>query len=448
MRDPLMELELVKLLIEACILAGLVCALVRPKWLVYFLIFSLLEPSRYFSLGNYTVLGTVNIKFCEITLVFLGVGAVLNRGRPIWSCLKTSEIVFAVFAVVSLVRGVMIFGYGEASFNQFRTFAAMTMTLIIPLLYRTRDEVQPVLRFFGAAVCVMGAVELLDILHLNPLTGFINSPYRTMSMMGGTPGGMLAMPFFYIASTWRFHERGRFTALVTMTWCFVLSVLSASRGVWMGLLGGIAGLLWFLPLRRKIASALTVLALLLLAVVFSSGYYVERYDTSLLSRIQYMVDPNEGNNQWRLYAWQQMLEDIREHPLLGWPFGSDPTFYVYGSGQHYEEVAPHNEYLKIARYTGLLGLGAFLTFLTSVLVTGLRFIQRTQGTRECNEMIALLLCFLFHVITSFVTQEFTTQDISAIVWAIPGIIFVYDLADRERRQASGGGARTPQPARA
>jgi hypothetical protein len=39
------------------------------------------------------------------------------------------------------------------------------------------------------------------------------------------------------------------------------------------------------------------------------------------------------------------------------------------------------------------------------------------------------------VITSFVTQEFTTLDISAIVWAIPGIIFVYDFADRERRAA-------------
>ncbi|MCX7004970.1 MAG: O-antigen ligase family protein [bacterium] len=432
-----------KLLIEVFILAGLVCALVRPKWLVYFLIFSLLEPSRTFSLGNYTVLGTVNIKFCEITLVFLGLGALLNRCRPVWSCVKLSEIIFAVFAVVSLVRGVVVFDFGEAAFNQFRTFAAMAMTLIIPLLYRTRDEVQPVLRFFGAVVCVMGAIEFLDILHLNPLTDLMNSPYRTMSMMGGTPGGMLAMPFLYIVSTWRFHERGRMTALLVMIWCFVLSVMSASRGVWMGLLGGIAGLLWFLPLRRKIATVLTVLALVLLAVVFSRGYYVERYDVNLLSRIKYMVDPNEGNAQWRLYAWQQMVQDIREHPWVGWPFGSDSSFYV--SGDRYQEVAPHNEYLKIARYTGIFGLCAFLAFLTSVFVTGVRFIQRTRGMRECNEMIGLLLCFLFHIITSFVTQEFTTLDISAIVWAIPGIVLVYDLADRERRRAPVSGARAPQP---
>ncbi len=435
-----------KLLTEVCILAGFVCALVRPKWLVYFLIFSLLEPSRTFSLGNYTVLGTVNIKFCEITLVFLGLGALLNHRRPVWSCIKVSEVIFAVFAVVSLVRGVMLFNFGEAAFNQFRTFAAMSMTLIIPLLYRTRDEVQPVLRFFGCIVCVVGAIEFLDVLRLNPLTDFMNSPYRTMSMMGGTPGGMLAMPFIYIASTWRFHERGRMTALLTMIWCFMLSVLSASRGVWMGLLGGIAGLFWLLPLRRKIATVLTMLALILLAVVFFSGYYVERYNANLSSRIKYMVDLNEGNVQWRLYAWHQMLEDIREHPLVGWPFGSDSSFYV--SGDRYQEVAPHNEYLKIARYTGIFGLGAFLAFLTSIFTTGVRFIQRTQGTRACNEMIGLLLCFLFHVITSFVTQEFTTLDISAIVWAIPGIIFVYDLADRERRQALSSGAGAPLPARA
>jgi O-antigen ligase len=423
-----------KLLIEVCILASFVCAVVRPKWLVYFLIFSLLEPSRYFSLGNYTVLGTVNIKFCEIILIFITLGAVLHRCRPVWSCIRVSALVFAFFAVVSLANGVFVFNFGEAAFNQFRTFAAMIMTVVVPLLYRTREEVQPPMRFFGVVVCIMGAFEFLDVLHLNPLSGFMNSPYRTMSMLGGTPGGMLAMPFFYIASTWRFHERGRFVALLAMTWCFVLAVLSASRAVWMGLLGGIGGLVWCLPLRRKVTTLITVTTLVLLAVVFSSGYYVERYDINLLARLKYMVDPTESNAQWRLYAWQQMLEDIREHPLLGWPFGSDSSFYVYGGG-HYEEVAPHNEYLKIARYTGVLGLGAFLAFVGGVFVTGWRFIRRMQGTRECNEVIGLLLCFLFHVITSFVTQEFTTLDISAIVWAIPGIIFVYDFADRERRAA-------------
>lgn len=432
MRDPLMESEIMKMIVEVCILTGLVVAVVRPRLLMYFLIFSLLEPSRMLSLGNYTVLGATNIKFCEIVLVFLCIGAVVNRTRSLWVCLRPSMLVFFAFAVFSLVRGVAVFDFGNAAFNQFRTFAAVAMCVVVPLLYNTPADVRPLLVFFAASISIFGALEFLDVLHLNPIAEYINSPYRVMSMLGGTPGAMLAMPFLYIACTLRFYERRRTLALAGMIWCFILAVLSASRGVWIGLLGGIGGLVWFLPLRRKLMLVVTIVAMLLVASLFFSGYYVERYEMRLLDRFKLMLDIREGNAQWRLDAWRQMVDDIREHPFIGWPFGSEPTFYVYSRG-YYEEVAPHNEYLKIARYMGVFGLAAFVWFMVSIFLTGWRFLQRVRNTREYYEMVGWLLCFVFHAITSMFTQEYTTLDISAIVWAIPGMIVLYDVWDCERR---------------
>jgi O-antigen ligase len=155
-------------------------------------------------------------------------------------------------------------------------------------------------------------------------------------------------------------------------------------------------------------------------------------------RIVSMVDLEEGNARWRLNAWQQMIDDIRYHPFTGWPFGTQPSFIVYYGAMHVEQHSPHNEYLKVARYTGLFGLAAFLWFVGGVFVQGIRYMFRHRDQDCYYEVLGLLLCFLFHVITAVFTQAFTTMDRSPIVWAIPGIVALYLLTER-----GNGAARAP-----
>jgi O-antigen ligase len=222
----------------------------------------------------------------------------------------------------------------------------------------------------------------------------------------------------------------------------VLAVLSASRGVWMGIISGVACMVWFLPLRRKATMMAMAGLLALFILAFFKSVQIERYNMSIYERWYSMFDPQEGTTRWRLDAWRAMMDDIHERPLSGWPLGSEPYFYVY-SGGYYEMVAPHNEYLKIARYTGLPGLAAFLWFIIGIVVTATRYLARYPNTPMCYEVLGLLACFIMHMVISMVTQQFTTIDISAIIWALPGMIGVYAFAGREEEAEAAAAAARP-----
>jgi O-antigen ligase len=407
---------------------------------VYLLVFILLEPSRNLSLGNYVILGSVNLKYYEIVLALLYLGAVVNPRRPITACIRPSMAVFLLFALVSLVRGVPY--YGEAAFNQFRPLVSMGMCSVMPLLFRRPADLKPVLRFFAVVMLLAGSVDVLEILRINPLSAWIQSGTRSMSVLGGTQGSMLAMVFLYLLAEHRTIIHHRFVVMGAISYAGVLAVLSASRGVWMGMISGVSCMVWFLPLRRKATMMAMAGLLVLFILAFFKSVQIERYNMSIYERWDSMFDPQEGTTRWRLDAWRAMMDDIRERPLSGWPLGSEPYFYVY-SGGYYEAVAPHNEYLKIARYTGLPGLAAFLWFIVGIVVTAARYLVRHLNTPMYYEVLGLLACFIMHTVISMVTQQFTTIDISAIIWALPGMISVYVSAGREEEAAAAAAAARP-----
>jgi len=125
-----------------------------------------------------------------------------------------------------------------------------------------------------------------------------------------------------------------------------------------------------------------------------------------------------------------MIQDIKQHPIIGCPFGTPSTFYVFYAG-YFEEQAPHNEYLKITRYTGLFGAGVFILFIIRIFLSGFQYMQRNKESRNYYEMLGFLMCLLFHCVTAMFTQAFTTMDRSPFVWAIPGIVTLYILLEKE-----------------
>ncbi len=417
-----------KFTVEILVAVGLVLAFIRPKWLLYFLVFSLLEPSRFLSLGNYVILGTVNVKYYEITISLIYFSALWNQKRSIKDCVPVSLVVFIFFALISLWRGNSI--YGEAAFNQFRTFYSMGMCLVIPLLFKETKELRPLLIFFFIMTVIMGSIEFLGVMGVNKINQFAMSGNRYTSMLSASQGAMLAMPYIYVLSTFRYINKNRIMVLLGGVYCFALSVMTGSRGVLLGLIGGTAGLILLMPIRKKVTITITIVLLGLSSFIFAKTFYIERYGMTLGERFSNIISTHEGTARWRLDAWRQMLDDIKEKPLLGSPFGTSSVFNVYGGNR--EEHAPHNEYLKIARYTGLIGFGAFIWFLVGIFFSGFKKLRKLGENKEYYELAAFIMCFLFHVITATFTQAFTTMDRSPIVWALAGIITLYTLTNTKK----------------
>lgn len=110
-----------------------------------------------------------------------------------------------------------------------------------------------------------------------------------------------------------------------------------------------------------------------LALVALSPVARQRIELGITEVRSYQQQTTEGTSMGlRMIFWQDAIALIREKPVLGWGTGS------YGAAQRQwvsgrsgaaarETVDPHNQYLKIAAETGLVGVAALLVFLASLL---------------------------------------------------------------------------------
>ena len=410
-------------------LAALWMALRRPLWLFYFLIFVLLEPSRYLSLSSIS-LGSFSIKGYEIFLPLIYFAAYKHRKRALKDCVPIFMVLFFLMTVVSLVNGLKS-GYGAGAFNYFRPYASMWIAVAIPLFFKTSDETEGLMRFFTIWATIFILVEMVA-LQTGIGFSFVYSPIRASysSLLSDTSCSNMAFIFIYLFSMFDLEMKHAFLYLVLIGFSFICTIMSSARAVWLGMLVSIAGFFAMGRVRSKIY--LTFFSILgIIALFFLGSLYIARYDMTLAERLPTLFDTSEGTGHWRIMAWQQTLEDIKAHPLIGWPMGNEPLFYVESSGIFCTN-ATHNEFLKIARYTGLTGLFFFLCLMIQTLVNGFRYIV-SNTEQDQRKMLALFLCVVYILVTSTFSQRITSIDICPFIWAIFGMVYLRLIEEKERK---------------
>ena len=414
-------------------LTALWMALRRPLWLFYFLIFVLLEPSRYLSLSSIS-LGPFSVKGYEIFLPLIYFAAYKHRKRPLGSCVPVFLLLFFLMTVVSLANG-LLNGYGAGAFNYFRPYASMWIAAAIPLFFKTSDETDGIMRFFTVWATVFIIVEMVA-LQTGIGYAFVYSPIRATysSLLSDTSCSNMAFVFIYLFSMFDLEMKHAFFYLLLIGFSFVCTIMSSARAVWLGMMVSISGFFALGRVRSKIY--LTFFSILgIIALFFLGSLYVARYDMTLAERLPTFFSTQDGTGHWRILAWQQTLEDIKAHPLIGWPMGNEPLFYVESTGI-FCTSATHNEFLKIARYTGLVGLFFFLCLMAQTLAGGFRYVFEKRG-EEQRKMLALFLCVVYILVTSTFSQRITSIDICPFVWAIFGLVNLKVIEEKEKRRETG-----------
>ena len=410
-------------------LAALWMALRRPLWLFYFLIFVLLEPSRYLSLSSIS-LGPFSIKGYEIFLPLIYFAAYKHRKRALSDCVPIFMVLFFLMTAVSLLNGLKN-GYGAGAFNYFRPYASMWIAVAIPLFFKSVDEMDGLLRFFTIWATIFIIVEMVA-LQTGIGYSFVYSPIRASysSLLSDTSCSNMAFIFIYLFSMFDLEMKHAFLYLALIGFSFICTVMSSARAVWLGMLVSIAGFFALGRVRSKIY--LTFFSILgIIALFFLGSLYIARYDMTLAERLPTLINTQEGTGHWRIMAWQQTLEDIKAHPLIGWPMGNEPLFYVESSGIFCTN-ATHNEFLKIARYTGLTGLFFFLCLMIQTLIDGFKYIVTNSGEDQ-RKMLALFLCVVFILVTSTFSQRITSIDICPFIWGIFGMVYLKLIEEKERK---------------
>src|SRR5436305_14267387 len=125
----------------------------------------------------------------------------------------------------------------------------------------------------------------------------------------------------------------------------------------------------------------------------------------------------------RLGEYKDALTLIQQNPLLGVGFGGAPSSDLY--------LGVSSTYLMVAEEMGLLGLLAFLTVLSMVVVVGARAYRRLP---DSGKPLALgcLAAFVGVLTAALFDKHFFDlryQHISALFWMLAALVILSTRAE-------------------
>jgi len=241
---------------------------------------------------------------------------------------------------------------------------------------------------------------------------------------------------------------GLFTSIMT-----VYLFYSETRSVYLAILvSGLVSFLlfifkWILNKKnpvikgKKIINKKKILILIIILVVLFV-LFVSFYKPAGLGKINpykrfmSIFDPNHGTIRFRIHAWLNSVEMIKDNPILGVGIGNWKYIYpLYARSAKIDllfsaERQPyntHNDYVQIFTETGLIGGTAFLLLLAVCFITALKSFFQEEDYPTAMLSLSLLWALLTFVIIAFFSFPFELPVSALVFWLIISFIQVISI---------------------
>lgn len=123
----------------------------------------------------------------------------------------------------------------------------------------------------------------------------------------------------------------------------------------------VTGVIVFFLLRPSVSYFNRFLWLIIGIIVCILGFKLIGNQELLIDRITQTVE--EGSISGRDIIWEMYINVIKEHPVLGVGFTGAQSIAQQMYGSH---ISPHNVFIEVALYSGILGFIPFLCFIFSI----------------------------------------------------------------------------------
>ena len=294
--------------------------------------------------------------------------------------------------------------------------------LILAVFYYgvlTRKDALWLLKAIIVLVVIANGVTVIDSFNV-PNLGIIDSRWsdgRFEGFMGAANDyGMLLVLFLPLSIALYQTSNGgtRLLAGVGAALTAVCLVLTASRGAYVGVIGGLLLSAWFLRRFVSFHSVIrgAVISLIALAVLIPI-LLLSDYSDLFLDRFAKFEGNIHTASSGRTTYWLHALRVMAESPL------SFVTGFGFGAYEFSREfsIAMHNHYLNILFNLGFIGLALFLTVFGSILT-----IVRSSISRAKTESKPYLIVLVVGLLCLLVTQVFGQYYRSAyLIWACLGV---------------------------
>ena len=271
----------------------------------------------------------------------------------------------------------------------------VTFLAAIYLVGRLKDQ-SKLIQIWGLILIVLNTVALVL---------FVNDQHWRAS---GVLGAVMAFshniaPIFclylvYLFLHWKsLSKNQKMLTLITVVTSGLLTLLTFTRGVWIGSFVGVMTALFIW--NKKVAAGFLTAAILL-------GVTLVIFNPRVNARVLGKTDSETQSNDERIALWRANSRIIQESPFFGVGLGQNKFhlrkyFDEFGLSSKQRVSHAHNQYLQMWAGTGTLGFLFFLAFYWLILKYAYQGYQKAQNESQAWQLglLAALICFMVGSLT-------------------------------------------------
>lgn len=242
-----------------------------------------------------------------------------------------------------------------------------------------------------------------------------------------------------------FHKKAMLIGIQVMA--FILLVMSETRAAWVGLFVALLLVTLFLKKEMKVI-------LLILVFLAASIWLIYYFDltlkkdklTHLKNEVTSMAKPRienmaGANIKFRLGIWKETLVKIMEKPILGWGFGVQIDYLIWG--KRLSEIAAkggstgilpaHNHVLAIWHKLGIVGLLLFLFINARIFFLGFFYVNKCTCEFKRRLLVSGLGSLLLWHGMAFFFDILESPPTGIFLWIILGLIVGTVYLDKQKQ---------------
>lgn len=324
----------------------------------------------------------------------------------------------------------------------FKTLTYLGYYLSVAHFFKNnKDKIFPTLLTIGLCVSFEGVIGFLqNFAHVEEISTWQDvsklNPEQVMTRVYGTLkplnpnllGGyfVAGLPALYAVCAKLFTDKKLVAGTVVGILCVLSTaalVLTGCRGSYIGLLTIMVGT--FLVSAKYLWQNYKAIYISIVGGCVALATTAILASTSLRARVLSMFAMRQdSSNSFRFNVYQSSFNMFKENWLLGIGVGNKNFREIYGLYMRtgFDALSAYNIFLEIAVESGIFALVAFLGFLITMLVDGIKIIVKSTNVTQVIFLSAAVISIIAVMIHGLVDTVFFRPQIQFIFWTMVAII--------------------------
>ncbi len=377
------------------------------------------------SVGAYSLLqfGTISLNLASMLSLLVILWALLTIAKQERPRVRMPLAVpIALFLAVAATGLLLSPALEETAGELLRIGSFFLLYIVAKRTFVTPQQFNRFAIILACSLIVPVVVGLVQFVTHTGLTfgDIVNRVYGTF----GNPNSfayylVLSIVFFLCLLLSRPELEHRIPVKIGLGLLTILLVLTATRGAWLALLVSLF-VIGIVKFRKATLVAGACLIALMLFLPTANRLSLAYFNVNLerLPGIQRLFEqPSEdGSLAFRLKLWKEMRRKFDERPLLGFGLGTFSLLREQQIKEFFQGTEAHNDYLRLAVETGIVGLAAYGILLVALFRALLAHYRRLAGSRHQLLVLGVIAYAIALLVGSFFDNLLQSTTVMWVFW--------------------------------